>query len=270
MSKLKELGQYPTPAWVAEALVDRYFCELTEQDLVLEPTCGPGAFLSAIPAHVPAIGVELDSDIAEQARVNTGRSVIVGDFRTVTLDIHPTVIIGNPPFNLHVIDGILARAHSLLPEEGRVGFLLPAYTFQTAARVAGYADNWSLSQEMVPRNIYPGLRLPLMFAMFIKDRLRSMVGFALYRETADVHKLPAPYKEVLARGSGSAWRAVTELALARLGGSASIASIYAELEGVRPTQTKFWREKIRQTLRRYEHRFNALGDGHYSLIPLAA
>lgn len=266
----KELGQYPTPAWVAEALVDRYFSGLTDGDMVLEPTCGPGSFLSAIPDAVPAIGVEIDSAIAEQARVLTGRTIITGDFRTVPLDVRPTLIIGNPPFDLRVIDGILDRAHSLLCDNGRVGFLLPAYTFQTAARVAGYAERWSLCQEMVPRNVYPGLRLPIVFALFIKDRFRSMTGFALYREATDIHKLPAPYKEVLSRGYGSAWKSVTELALSRLGNSASLAALYAEIEGVRPTKTQFWREKIRQTLRRYKDRFCATGDGYYSLIPAPA
>lgn len=265
MTKIAELGQYPTPVWVAEALVQRHFADLDDSDIVVEPTCGPGSFLSAIPAEITAIGVEIDAEIAEQARVNTGRQIIVGDFRTVPLDVRPTVIIGNPPFNMKVVDGILDRAFDLLPEEGRVGFLLPAYAFQTAARVAGYADRWSLLQEMIPRNIYPGLRLPLMFALFSKDRKRTMVGFALYREVAAVQRLPDQYRAALAAGSGPVWKVVVETALTQLGGEADIASLYAEIEGSRPTRTQFWREKIRQTLRRYESRFHALGTGRYAL-----
>ena len=265
MNKIQQLGQYPTPVWVAEALVERYFANLGARDMVIEPGCGPGSFLSALPDCVQSIGIEIDVAVAEQARSNTGRRVIVGDFRTVRLDMRPTVIIGNPPFNMKIIDGFLERAHELLPEGGRVGFILPAYAFQTAARVAGYADRWSLMQEMIPRNIYPGLSLPLVFALFSKDRQRTLVGFALYREVADVQCLPDLYREAMAAGSGSVWRTVIETALARLGGEADITGLYAEIEGHRPTRTRFWREKIRQTLRRHGDRFNAVGRGRYAL-----
>ena len=263
--QIRSLGQYPTPVWVAEALVERHFHDLDSGDVVIEPSCGPGAFLSALPDGVPAIGVEIDAAVAEQARENTGRRVVVGDFLTVGLDVRPTAIIGNPPFNLEVIDGFLARAHQMLPEGGRVGFLLPAYAFQTAARVAGYADRWSLMQEMIPRNIFPGLKLPLVFALFSKDRRRTMVGFALYREATDVQRLPDPYREALSAGSGPVWRRVVETALTRLGGEADVSSLYAEIEGHRPTRTQFWREKVRQTLRRYEDQFHAVAPGRYAL-----
>ena len=263
--QIRHLGQYPTPVWVAEVLVDRHFADLETKDMVIEPSCGPGSFLSALPDRVQSIGVEIDAAIAEQARNNTGRRVIVGDFRTVPLDVHPTAIIGNPPFNMKTIDGFLERAHELLPEGGRVGFILPAYAFQTAARVAGYADRWSLMQEMIPRNIYPGLSLPLVFALFSKDRRRTLVGFALYREVADVQRLPDLYRNALAAGSGSVWRQVIETALAQLGGEADISGLYTEIEGHRPTLTRFWREKIRQTLRRHGDRFSAVGRGRYAL-----
>ncbi|MGX9221850.1 hypothetical protein ACWV27_26135 (plasmid) [Massilia varians] len=71
---------------------------------------------------------------------------------------------------------------------GQAGFILPAYAFQTASRVVGYAERWALSQSMIPRNLFPGLSLPLVFATFEKGRRRTMIGFALYRETAAVHK----------------------------------------------------------------------------------
>lgn len=193
--QIRSLGQYPTPVWVAEDLVERHFHDLDSGDMVIEPSCGPGAFLSALPDGVPAIGVEIDAAVAEQARENTGRRVVVGDFRTVGLDVQPTAIIGNPPFNLEVIDGFLARAHQMLPEGGRVGFLLPAYAFQTAARVAGYADHWSLMQEMIPRNIFPGLKLPLVFALFSKDRRRGGRVLAVCRNRG----APAHADTILAR-----------------------------------------------------------------------
>lgn len=263
--QIKRLGQYPTPVWVAEAIIQRYFSGLDRTDCVIEPSCGPGAFLAAVPGDVPAIGVEIDAQVAEAARRNTGRTVLTGDFLNVPLDVQPTAIIGNPPFNMKTVDGFLDRAHALLPDGGRCGFILPAYAFQTAMRVAGYAERWSLMQEMIPRNIYPGLSLPLVFALFSKDRRRTLVGFAFYREAADIQSLANPYRETLAAGSGPVWMQVVEEALRRLGGKANVQSLYAEIEGQRPTRTAFWKEQIRRTLRRYGKRFVALGDGWYQL-----
>lgn len=262
---VQELGQYPTPVWVAEALVERYFPKLDRTDVVVEPSCGPGAFLSAIPRDVRAVGVEIDPRVAVQARRNTGREVITGDFREVELNFTPTAIIGNPPFNLQVIDGFLERAYQMLPNEGRIGMILPTYVFQTASRVVEYNKRWSLSQEMIPKNIYPRLSLPLVFAMFSKDRKRTLVGFALYGETLNVQMLPRPYREAMSDGGGPIWKNVVDQALQRLGGEATLKQIYNEVEGNRPTTNKFWREKIRQTLRVYDDRFQPLGDGRYSI-----
>jgi site-specific DNA-methyltransferase (adenine-specific) len=96
----KLLGQYPTPVWVADALIERHFAGLDSGDLVIEPSCGPGSFLAALPKHVPAIGIDVDARMVESARRQTGRKVLHGDFRTLHLDFTPTAILGNPPFNL--------------------------------------------------------------------------------------------------------------------------------------------------------------------------
>ncbi|WP_321820721.1 MULTISPECIES: class I SAM-dependent methyltransferase [unclassified Burkholderia] len=268
MDTIRALGQYPTPVWVAEFLIERHFPGLDQHDLVIEPACGPGAFLGAVPANVPALGVEIDVRVADVARAATGRPVITGDFRSVPLECTPTVILGNPPFNLKVIDGFLTRAWHLLPEGGRVGFILPAYAFQTAARVAGYADQWSLEQEMIPRNIYPGLSLPLVFARFWKDFRRTLVGFTLYRETADVQRLAPTFRTALAAGTGPVWANVVEQALVQLGGVADLTQIYAAVEPKRPTRTQFWREQIRKVVRAHA-RFTCVGSGRYALASRA-
>jgi len=270
MSLKKQLCQYPTPAWVAEAIIERHFQCLDSGDCVVDPSCGPGAFLQAIPAHVQAIGVEIDSRVADEAIRNTGRPVIVGDFQSIHLDIQPTLILGNPPFKLKLIDAFLDKSHSLLLEGGRVGFILPSYAFQTAARVVRYSDQWSLFQEMVPRNMYPGLSLPLVFALFAKDKKRLMVGFALYREAAAIQQFAEPYRAILRVGASSVWREVVEAALLSYGGEASVKDLYAEIGGKRPTQTQFWQQKIRQTLRRYSEWFVPVAPGRYRLqgVPL--
>lgn len=260
-----DLCQHFTPFWVAEALVERHFGDLDAGDTVLEPSCGTGAFLGAIPAHVQAVGVEIDPLVAERARRATGRRIIEGDFRTVALDLKPTAIIGNPPFRGPLIDQFIARCCELLPEHGRAGFILPAYAFRTSSRVMELLEHWSISQEMLPRSAFSyRMREPLMFALLSKDRRRSLVGFALYSEESDRQQLARPYREAIAKATGSAWRAVCRLALERLGGEAGLSQIYAELENNRPGRSTWWREKVRQTLRAYDD-FAAVETGRYRL-----
>jgi site-specific DNA-methyltransferase (adenine-specific) len=263
---MDDLCQYFTPMWVAEALVERYFPQLDRGDLVIEPSCGSGSFLKPLAPEVAAVGVEIDPVVADVARRETGRRIIVGDFRTVPLDVQPTAIIGNPPFKTKVIEGFLDRAYQLLPEGGRAGFLLPAYFLQTSARVARYADRFSIAAELIPRNIFQGLKAPLVFAMFSKDAQRVMVGMALYREAADMPGLAAEYRERLQAQNGSLWNAVCRRALERLGGEGELTAIYGEVETRRPTRTRFWREKIRQTLRRYPDAFRLTAAGRYALV----
>lgn len=264
-----ELSQYFTPLWVAEALVERHFPKLDANDLVLEPSCGRGAFLKAIPSNVPAVGVEIDAKVAQEARNETGRRVLTGNFCDVPLDFRPTAIVGNPPFQMAVVDQFLQRAYDLLPTGGRAGFLLPAYALQTAQRVAGYGERWSLMAEMIPRNLFPSLREPLSFVVFSKDSKRVMVGLALYREATDILTMPKEYKAAAQALAGQPWRVICEMALTRLGGSAELTDIYSEVSGMQPSLTTFWREKIRQVLRRRPDRFIAAGNGRYALSDAA-
>jgi len=265
MSNVRSLNQYFTPLWAATALVEYFFPNLNQNDFVVEPSCGSGAFLSALPEDVPAIGVDIDAKVVSEARKNTGREILHGDFRTIPLDVTPTLILGNPPFRMDVIDGFLDRAFIILPDGGQVGFILPTYAFQTAGRVAEYAERWSLAQDMIPRNLFPGLSLPLVFARFAKDQRKTMVGFALYRELADVQRLPDVYRVALAASSGSVWRRVVEIALGRLGGESDLAGLYKEIEGRQPSRTQFWREQVRRTLRRYAEFFVPVSTGRYAL-----
>lgn len=261
------LSQYFTPAWFAELLVERYFPALSRNDLVLEPCCGDGALLQAIPSHVPAIGCEIDSEMAERARVRTGRRVLTGDFRTISLDVQPTVVIGNPPFRLKLIEQFLDRIYTLLPEGGRAGFILPCYALQTASTITQLADRWSIAQEMIPRNMFPGLSKPLLFAIFSKEIKRTLVGFAFYHETESVLGMSAHTREILSHGStrSSIWKEAVEEALKELGGEAALSDVYSAVSGRRPSRTRFWKEKVRQTLNRY---FFRIGGARYSLSSL--
>lgn len=252
----EQLQQYFTPTWVAEALVEGLMPQIGDDAVVVEPSCGDGRFLAVLPHTMTAVGVEIDPVQAAKARANTGRQVITGDFTKVSLPVEPTAIIGNPPFSLKIVDAFLARAHQLLPTEGLAAFILPAYAFQTAERVAGYADHWAIEQTMLPRNVYPGLSKPLMFATFRKGVKRVLVGLSLYREAADIQKLPREYRDILENEVGSIWLRAVLRAVSKLGGRAALGDIYQEIEGTRPTRTKWWREKVRQVCQAHLQRFD--------------
>lgn len=261
------LSQWMTPAWAAQELVASYFGDLTPNDRVLEPSCGTGAFLSAIPEAIPAIGIEVDPALAARARDNSGRQVIVGDFLTTDLQATPTAIIGNPPFKQATVQAFFERAWDLLPRDGRVGFILPCYIFQTASVVVNLSKRWGVRQDFIPRNLFDGLKLPLCFAMLTKGAGRGMVGFALYHETNAVRGLAKRYRELLAAGERSVWSAVVRAALECLGGEASLPEIYREIQGNQPTDNTFWQAKVRQTLQR---KATNTGPGRWRLDPITA
>lgn len=265
MSNVEKFGQYFTPSWFAELVVERYFSNLSPDSVVLDPSCGDGSMLAAVSSDIAAIGVELDPEVAELARLNTGREIITGSFTEVEIPCEISHIIGNPPFKVGTIESFLNRAHTLLPEGGQAGLILPAFFYQTAGRVVKYSRQWSIQVEMIPRNLYPGLKHPLVFSMLTKDQKRILVGLSFYAETASQKSLKAIYREFIEKSGGSAWLSVCKLALQRLGGSAALVDIYREIEGVKPTESQFWREKVRQTLRRYSDTFSGNGNGHYQL-----
>lgn len=261
MNKRKDLGQFFTAEWVAQALVDQYYPGLGMHDRIVEPSCGDGAFLRVLPDHVPAIGVEIDPHFAALARANSGREVLVGDFYEAELPFRPTLLIGNPPFKLAVVQRFLDRAWDLLPRDGEVGFILPAFVLQTANTVDALAARWGIAQDMLPRNVFPGLSHPLCFARFHRGR-RGLIGFSLYHEAAAVMRLQRRYRDLLAQGERSVWAAVTRAAVESLGGQGSLSEIYREIEGSRPTQCRYWREKVRQQLQRLGHR---VGRGQWAI-----
>lgn len=253
-STRKALGQYFTPRWVAEAIVERHFADLPAGATVLEPSCGAGAFLHALPAHVNAIGVEIDPRWAEAARRDTGRTVLLGDFLQVPLPVEVDAVVGNPPFHADTVARFLDRAHPLLGEGGKCGLILPAYVLQTSSKVLAMAEKWSIAQELMPRNIFPRLSVPIVFTMFTKEKSRRLFGFYLYREAADVSAAAKPAREMLERSTraGSVWRQAVHEAFDHVAADvAPLDALYRALEGRRPTANSNFREKVRQTLQVY-------------------
>lgn len=262
MSKQKVLNQYFTPTWVAEMCVAEHFKGLTSKDVVIDPSCGDGRFLMAIPEGVQAYGVEIDPEQACKAIQNSGRDVITGDFRLVDLPKRPTVVIGNPPFQADLVDDFLDRCHEAMEYGGRVGFILPVYLFQTANTVMRYARKWSLQHQLMPRNMFEGLKMPIMFAKFTKERKTVVSGLFLYAETASLADLRPEFKAMFVGNESRAnvWRDSVQEAMNICGGRATLQQLYQCIERRRPTGTAFWREKIRQTAGLY---FSRIGRAEY-------
>src|SRR3546814_17570852 len=74
---------------------------------------------------------------------------------------------------------------------------------------------------MIPRNIYPGLRDPLVFAIFSKDSRRTLVGLALHRDVAAVQNLPTSSRQMMMETGGALWPRIVMNALESLGGEAN-------------------------------------------------
>lgn len=262
------LNQYFTQSWAAELLVRRHFHDLNASDTVLEPSCGDGRFLMAIPRNVDAYGVEIDPVQASAAVENAGREVVVGDFLTVKLPRRPTVIIGNPPFVSDLIDGFLARCYHELDYGGRIGFLLPVYYLQTASKVVDLSRRFSIAQELLPKNLFERMSMPLMFCRFTKERRTVLSGFFLYEETDAIAGLKSDIRALVLgnKSTANCWRDAVEFALRAMGGRATLNQLYQSIENNRPTQNKWWREKVRQIAGMH---FVRVAAGEYALEDVA-
>jgi adenine-specific DNA-methyltransferase len=257
-------SQYFTPAWASERIVEQKFPGLGANDFVVDPCAGRGAFMQAVPVGVPLIGVEIDPLLAQEARDNSGRDVITGDFTQVSLPFEPNLILGNPPFSVGTICAFLERSHRLMGDNGRCGFILPAHLFQTASTVMRLRSMWSMEQEMIPNNLFHRLSLPLCFCLFTKERIRRFTGFFLYEEMDAIAGFKKQPRLLLTHGARrrGAWRVVVDAALDALGGRGSLAEIYAWIDRAgRPTPNAFWKDKIRQILQ--EKQYVRLGDALY-------
>lgn len=247
------LGQYFTPAWAAEALIEREFGWLRAGDLVVEPSCGDGAFLCALPSHVDAVGVEIDPAQAERARQLSGRRVITGDFLTVDVAAPGSVsaVVGNPPFMATFFEGMLERAADLLKVGGVLGAIVPVYFYQTSSSVERYARSFDISHSLLPRNLFPGLSLPLGWTRMRKmDRPGRLSGFMLYAEAQQMRQLKKELQAALSerRNRRGVWATVVEDVLRALGGQAKLREIYRAMASKLPTANPEWQAQVRKVL----------------------
>lgn len=163
---LREKGQFWTPDWVAEAMVEYVLTE--KSGTVFDPAVGAGAFFRAVKAvskekgfYVSLSGMDIDASALQQA-IGYGltkediNGVTIGDFVFQPPNNKLSAIVANPPYIRHhriamedkerlkrlclqttgkILDGraglhvyFLIRALSLLGEKGRLAFIMPADT----------------------------------------------------------------------------------------------------------------------------------------------
>jgi site-specific DNA-methyltransferase (adenine-specific) len=259
-SGCSELDQWFTPFWAAEALTEDALRGLGRVS-VCEPSCGSGAFLAAVPADYPAFGVEIDARAIPAAVANSGREVLLGDFRTIDLgDREVELVLGNPPFSAPIIDGFFARAHEILPDGGRVAMILPTYVFKSALRVVRLMDRFSIDVSLIPRTLFPRLSRELVWAKCIKGGERRFYGLMLFDEKYEVEQMRRAAQAALC-GPGT-WREAVRGALESLGGTGSLAAIYDRIAPERREGRAHWQPKVRQILQRY---FQRVGSGRWAI-----
>ncbi len=247
----RHFDQFWTPEWAANLIVRKKFGDLTRSDRVVDAGTGRGAFLKAIPSYVPALGVEIDAALAAFAADDTGREVLVGDFRTIPLPYQPTVIVGNPPFSREIAEAFLARSAQLLGDGGRCGFLLPSSFLSFSSTLSRWREHFSIRHELLPRDVFPRISVPLSFYTFTRERgVRRLHGFLLFEECHAVGGAPKPVKLALVRGARrqSVWRVAVEEAMRALGGRATLRELYSFMAGRLPVAIRFWRDTVRRVL----------------------
>lgn len=164
--QLREKGQFWTPDWVAEAMVEYVLTEKSNN--IFDPAVGAGAFFRAAKAiaiekgcYVMLSGMDIDPTSVDQSILyglnpQDLAGVKIGDFVFEPPTRKLSAIVANPPYIRHhripiitkerlkrlsletigkTLDGraglhiyFLLRALSLLQENGRLAFIMPADT----------------------------------------------------------------------------------------------------------------------------------------------
>ncbi len=176
--KLREKGQFWTPDWVAEAMIEYVFAD--KDGMLFDPAVGAGAFFRAAKAiskergvHYSLSGMDIDAKALDEA-IQYGlfkgdmKDVKIGDFIFQPPKRQFSAIVANPPYIRHhrislatkeklkrlslestgkVLDGraglhiyFLIRSLTLLEDGGRLAFIMPADTCE--GKFADDLWNW--------------------------------------------------------------------------------------------------------------------------------
>lgn len=175
---LREKGQFWTPDWVAEAMVEYVFTD--KGGVLFDPAVGAGAFFRAAKIiakekslHYSLSGMDIDLKALDEAfqyglSKDDMRDVKIGDFIFQSPENKLSAIVANPPYIRHhritlatkeklkrlsmestgiILDGraglhiyFLIRALTLLDDGGRLAFIMPADTCE--GKFANSLWNW--------------------------------------------------------------------------------------------------------------------------------
>ncbi len=175
---LREKGQFWTPDWIAEPMVEYVLAD--KGGILFDPAVGTGAFFRAAKViasekdlSVSFVGMEIDPTILSQALENGLEQDDISSIKIADFVIHPPqakfhAIVANPPYIRHhrldpekkaylkqlalqivgrPLDGraglhvyFLVRALSILEENGRLAFIMPADTCE--GKFAPSLWNW--------------------------------------------------------------------------------------------------------------------------------
>lgn len=94
------------------------------------------------------------------------------------------------------------------------------------------------------------------------SQIKELTKRAEHEQSCDVDHMKVDQRDLLTEGRPhkSAWRAVVDEVMQRLGGQAHLTEIYREIEPRRPTGNSWWREKVRQVL---QSGYESLGNGRW-------
>jgi site-specific DNA-methyltransferase (adenine-specific) len=145
---------------------------------------------------------------------------------------------------------------------------VPVSLFNHVRPTMRLAERWNLRAELIPRDLFGRLSLPICLASFERSSGGVMVGLAGYAELLAVRSLPRETQAVRTDAPDGAWRTVVTRALAALGGEATLDQIYAAIEGHRRTHARpFWRDRVRAIC---GERFTRVGAGRFRLPTASA
>lgn len=156
----ENMGQFYTPDYIVQSMID-----LIENDgIILEPSCGPGAFLKFLPES--AIGIELDPKTANS-------KALIMDF--FDYDQKVDTIIGNPPYVRNQEINVLTKKKLSLDFDNRSNL----YLFFIDHSIDLLNDNGELI-FIVPRDFIKSTS-----SLKLNEKLYTLGGFTFWKEFGD-------------------------------------------------------------------------------------
>lgn len=167
----KRLGQWPTPWWLVQSVLDRVLAQVPRGGVVMDPACGDGRWLAAVGVRRPdarLVGWDLDPDavaVAQAVCAAAGvtvelscRDALRGDERHLA-----DLVVGNPPF--------------IRPQN--LDAATRAYVWRRFGVMTDKADLYAAFLERMVELSKPG---PARVAVVVGDTWVSMASYAALRD----------------------------------------------------------------------------------------